>query len=243
MFVPGVAYSMATKQISQNIGIDIACPLCASDYKEPQVVMPGEAYNIREDSAKGNMSITPTDIHVCLQAQRSSDNSQHANTFILDPLQKTAGTLTPGAHPGSYNGQDAYSDLLIAEESPIGFNHLQDPVCMDERMPCIGAEGQAVVDNRNGTESTSVSPTLQSKPGGGFSPNCTPSVRMGMSVRRLTPLECERLQGFPDGWTDLPGSTDSSRFRALGNSFALPQAYFVISGCVDAIRRMREDGQ
>ena len=37
-------------------------------------------------------------------------------------------------------------------------------------------------------------------------------------VRRLTPLECERLQGFPDGWTDIPGASDNARYRALGNS-------------------------
>src|SRR5699024_11681992 len=35
-------------------------------------------------------------------------------------------------------------------------------------------------------------------------------------IRRLTPLECERLQGFPDGWTALPGASDSARYRALG---------------------------
>lgn len=51
-------------------------------------------------------------------------------------------------------------------------------------------------------------------------------------VRRLTPLECERLQGFPDGWTDIGEWTDSNgkkrkdadspRYKALGNSIALP---------------------
>ena len=46
-------------------------------------------------------------------------------------------------------------------------------------------------------------------------------------VRRLTPLECERLQGFPDGWTDIPYKgkdhpPDSVRYKALGNSFAVP---------------------
>ena len=46
-------------------------------------------------------------------------------------------------------------------------------------------------------------------------------------VRRLTPLECERLQGFPDNWTDIPyggkdGSPDGPRYKALGNSFAVP---------------------
>lgn len=49
----------------------------------------------------------------------------------------------------------------------------------------------------------------------------------GYVVRRLTPTECERLQGFPDGWTDVPfkGSehpSDTLRYKALGNSFAVP---------------------
>lgn len=42
------------------------------------------------------------------------------------------------------------------------------------------------------------------------------------TVRRLTPLECERLQGFPDGWTAIEGASDTNRYRALGNSFAVP---------------------
>lgn len=41
-------------------------------------------------------------------------------------------------------------------------------------------------------------------------------------IRRLTPLECERLQGYPDGWTDVPGALDSARYKALGNSVAIP---------------------
>lgn len=40
--------------------------------------------------------------------------------------------------------------------------------------------------------------------------------------RRLTPLEWERLQGFPDGWTDIPGASDTARYKAIGNSMAIP---------------------
>ena len=46
------------------------------------------------------------------------------------------------------------------------------------------------------------------------------------SVRRLTPLECERLQGFPDGWTE--GFSDSVRYRFLGNAVAVPVAGWVL---------------
>lgn len=48
-------------------------------------------------------------------------------------------------------------------------------------------------------------------------------------IRRLTPLECERLQGFPDGWTDIPDASDSARYKALGNSVAIPCVEFIIS--------------
>ena len=64
--------------------------------------------------------------------------------------------------------------------------------------------------------------------GGGY----TPMIEENAVVRRLTPMECERLQGYPDGWTDIGEWTDSKgkkhkdadspRYKALGNSIALP---------------------
>lgn len=54
-------------------------------------------------------------------------------------------------------------------------------------------------------------------------------------IRRLTALECERLQGFPDGWTDLPGASDSARYRALGNSVAIPCVEFIMRGIAMAV--------
>lgn len=67
-------------------------------------------------------------------------------------------------------------------------------------------------------------------------------------VRRLTPTECERLQGYPDGWTDLGDWVDSKgkahkaadtpRYKALGNSIAVPQWYYVLGGIAD---RLPED--
>ena len=49
-------------------------------------------------------------------------------------------------------------------------------------------------------------------------------------IRRLTPLECERLQGFPDGWTDIPGASDSARYKALGNSVYWDKAIMLMMG-------------
>lgn len=94
------------------------------------------------------------------------------------------------------------------------------------------------VDCLNGTENTDVNGTLQAKSNGGTSYNLQNVVREAMTVRRLTPLECERLQGFPDGWTDIGDwidgkgkkrqTTDSARYKALGNSIALPPWKWVL---------------
>lgn len=88
------------------------------------------------------------------------------------------------------------------------------------------------VDCRNFTEGGEINGTLQAKESGGQSLNLQSTVRTGMIVRRLTPMECERLQGFPDVWTDIGEwrdsrgkmrkPSDSPRYKALGNSIALP---------------------
>lgn len=58
-------------------------------------------------------------------------------------------------------------------------------------------------------------------------------------IRRLTPLECERLQGFPDGWTLIPDASDSARYKALGNSVAIPCVDFVLRGIAYFLRRIK----
>lgn len=68
-------------------------------------------------------------------------------------------------------------------------------------------------------------PTLAARMGtGGLN---TPMIATS-SVRRLTPLECERLQGFPGGWTDIPGNSDTQRYRQLGNAVAVPVVEWIM---------------
>ena len=57
-------------------------------------------------------------------------------------------------------------------------------------------------------------------------------------IRRMMPVECERLQGFPDGWTDLPGASDSARYKALGNSVAIPCVAYLLRGVALVLRDM-----
>ena len=163
-----------------------------------------------------------------LQARMGTGGNQIPLTY-----QKTTGTLSPGAHAGSYNGQDAYNDMLVvsSEISPALRAKANDPYRTDM------AAYVASVDCRNFTEGGEINGTLQAKESEGQSLNLNNTVRQNMVVRRLTPLECERLQGFPDGWTDIgdwvktdkrgrkikvKGSADSPRYKALGNSIALP---------------------
>lgn len=75
-----------------------------------------------------------------------------------------------------------------------------------------------------------LSGTLQAKTTGGYSLNYQNPVRIGYAVRRLTPTECERLQGMPDGWTEWGirangkriNLSDTARYKALGNGLAIP---------------------
>ena len=64
-----------------------------------------------------------------------------------------------------------------------------------------------------------LAPTIRSGGDGGIPQLCA-TTKLG--VRRLTPLECERLQGFKDNWTNIPGATNSKRCKACGNSMAVP---------------------
>lgn len=120
-----------------------------------------------------------------------------------------ANTLINGTNPGFQNGV-----VVPVEDNPIvldrafynqGQNALYEPqFYTDGTVPTIVAKGPAAVahgvDCRNLTESPELYPTLQAKPNGGQSLNYSGAVRVRYIVRRLTPTECARLQGFPDKW-------------------------------------------
>lgn len=126
-----------------------------------------------------------------LQARMGTGGNQVPLTY-----QDVTGTLSPGAHAGSYNGQDAYNDMLVCGASPDVAHALR------AKSACAYREDAETYPVQN------------------------------MVVRRLTPLECTRLQGYPDGWVDIGDWTDekgkkhkdadSPKYKALGNSIALP---------------------
>lgn len=114
------------------------------------------------------------------------------------------------SHPGSYCGQDAYNDMLVTEN----------------RNDLVHGKWS----NKSGYGRSDRRAQLYARPTG----NNYEGGQSGMNtiVRRLTELECERLQGLPSGWTDIGEwedtngkkhqTTASARYKALGNSIATP---------------------
>ena len=136
--------------------------------------------------------------------------------------QKITGPLMANSHPGSYCGQDAYNDMLVTENENIFVSENRRVQGIRSGVNAIGS----TVQGCNGPDSA--------KWGG------EEAMEQKTIVRRLTELECERLQGFPDNWT-LIGEPDengdhwwtdstgkrrkvasSARYKALGNSIATP---------------------
>lgn len=97
-----------------------------------------------------------------------------------------------------------------------------------DRHAVVSYASQSYTERKEGEPMT----TLRASGGfnGGGSENL--ATYNGNTVRRLTPLECERLQGYPDGWTDIEfhgkPASDSRRYKAIGNGMAQPCADFVI---------------
>lgn len=92
------------------------------------------------------------------------------------------------------------------------------------------------IDCRN-SRLSQISMTLQAKNQGGYSLNYQNPIIVKDYVRRLTPLECERLQGLPDNWTE--GGSDTARYRAIGNGMAQPCADYVMSKVVKDLKEER----
>ena len=69
-----------------------------------------------------------------------------------------------------------------------------------------------------------------------------PEWQYAQLIRRLTPWECELLQGFPLGWTDIPSASDSARYRALGNSVPVPCVEFIMKS-LQAVAAMEVDDE
>ena len=141
--------------------------------------------------------------------------------------EDVANTIVNDTNPGYQNG--VITGVCIGN-GQANQTKLSDKLgalnCMHDQQAVITA-----VDVRNGKENE-INGTLQAKDNGGWNCNSNSVCRQQSVVRRLTPLECTLLQGYPSGWVDIGEWTDSKgkkhkeadapKYKALGNSIALP---------------------
>ena len=214
------------------------------------------AYSINPLSSNSMKSANPysgfneTGVSKTLDCSDANPTKNQGGLVIVQPIpiQDKTGTLSSGAHAGSYNGQDAYNDMLVrcrVFDARGNGNGKTVPTITGDHESRI-TDYTAIADEHAGcltpwdVQSRRIFseygkwPALYSGEGGGHGYVFT----LRWIVRRLTPMECERLQGYPDGWTDIGEWTDSKgkkhkyadrpRYKALGNSIALPQWFWLV---------------
>ena len=142
----------------------------------------------------------------CLRSGASKADKHESTTYVAQPIAcEVADTLSVGA-----NQTTGFIGDVVAQ--PIGFE-----ANMSQHQPSTGGVYQTLT--RRTHASVLIPPS--------------------MAVRRLTPVECERLQGFPDGYTNIPWrkkeeSPDGPRYKALGNSMAVPVMHWIGKRIADA---------
>ena len=160
-------------------------------------------------------TLTAGDRHGVMCAGFKLGNSEQARSICYqEELSPTLNAECGGNKPA-----------VVAPSVALDMTHACDVIreC-GEQVPALQA--------RMGTGGGELNGTLQAKESGGSNLNLNNTVRQNVVVRRLTPLECTRLQGYPDGWVDIGEWTDekgkkhkdadSPKYKALGNSIALP---------------------
>ena len=176
----------------------------------------------------------------------------HERPLLVHPI--IAGTLcASGVGLSRPAGIASETDFCITS---AGFSYKAGSKCgsvgyQEETAPTLLAEqpsgvlraiAACAIDCRNFRETTEISGTLQAKTkSGGYSLNYQNPIHIGFSVRRLTPLEAERLQGFPDYWTECDDEgnpiSDTKRYQMLGNSIAVPCVAYIMQGIQSALRK------
>jgi len=174
------------------------------------VLMP-VAYSIREDAKANNFSVTETDTALCLNGLVPSTQSHHAQIFIAEPI-------VYDGYNQKLDDSGIHRSLRIGRDSS---DFVAQPIIFENSY----RDGPRVGDD--------ICHTLPAKMGlgGGNTPMLAEPVEHRLAVRRLTPLECERLMGWPDDhtrWTaDGKEQADTNRYKQCGNGVASPVARWV----------------
>jgi len=162
----------------------------------------------RKDRPEGGLYVNETDKSLTLQTGQGKSktvilNDQGGSQMsVSHDVTATLRSQEHGRAPLVMAHGQANAEITEDMSPTLNVNHEQPIVWHNKQ-----SAGEVRVQD-------DISPTMSSTWGTGGN-----NVLM-VGVRRLTPVECERLQGFPDGWTD--GQADSARYRQLGNAVAVP---------------------
>lgn len=176
-----------------------------------------EGADAREDGTGRGTPIIAT----CLTAREAKGPDSDVTTnLVVSALDTQQGGPDDNAAQGGH---------LIAFAWQAGGNNDSSGAFKDDgTTPCLPRSqtlAVAFAENQRGEVTTK--PVADSlKVGGGKPGQGYPAALTTDAVRRLTPLECERLQGFPDNWTE--GQSDSARYKQMGNSVAVPVFTWVL---------------
>lgn len=200
-----------------------------------------QGFTIREDSQNNTFHVNPTDVATCVTSVQPSPQSHHMQSFIVQSCADVSPTISSGAPFSKTGNERVEADAMVVH--PIAFQpgNLARRAGSDpstEVFPTLSKDSgdqnphvahQVYENSRRDALRVyeDVTPTLQSFMGTG---GCNvPMVQPAMAVRRLTPVECERLQGFPDNWSRISWKgkpaeecPDGPRYKACGNSMAVP---------------------
>lgn len=197
------------------------------------------------DPAKNQGGIAIVEPTFCIQGNTID---HYAGAFALDCRNMTAKEELSGTLQAKSNGGQSLNYI-----NPVCYAATTEPnmVVCDDCSPAIRSrdykDPNIVCYDARGNGDGKTSPTITGDHNRRITDYASVIIEkiIRWIVRRLTPTECERLQGYPDGWTDLgewvdsKGKThkpaDTPRYKALGNSIALPQWYYVLGGIADRL--------
>ena len=175
-----------------------------------------------------------------LQAKENGGYSlNYQNPVVYDARGNGDGQIVPTLTGDHENRITDYTALAVGN-GQLNQIYMTDTAgtltcAHDQQMICAFMGGQGAKAGGIGYSET-VSPTLKAAPSGS---NTVPDIAYWLKkarryfVRRLTPLECCRLQGFPDWWEDGVNGNDSARYKMWGNGMALPCVLYVMEGITD----------
>lgn len=172
---------------------------------------------------------------------RPQDSHENLIAFSCKDHGADAGSISPTLRSmnSANSNQNAGGQVAIAFPERLSGTQYAST---EDLSPSLCAKNPMAVSFRacgqDGFSPDVVTPPILSSEGGGAG---VPSIQKGMVVRRLLPVECERLQGFPSGYTDVPyrgkPAADGPRYKSLGNSMAVPVMRYIGEQINKAITR------